>query len=122
MKNLMEHDVIEDAHDTFDRSFIDAVNAGRWMAAAWKINQDGSMEMRRTTFDFPKDRLAEASKLLSENVGDELSNVILPTSPLPEAKDFVVAAEKSFDVADDAPDEDFDDKFYEDDEEDEESE
>lgn len=66
------------------RALNEAEKAGRFMAAVWFI-EDGKIQLRRATWNFPKDDLLKSCQLLEQNIQDELVGNEIEAPPLPVA-------------------------------------
>lgn len=79
------HHADTDARAERDRQTAAADAAGRWMVAVWYLDQDSRVQLRRTTWNFPKDDLRVAATLLSDSVQEELDGRPVQAPPLPLA-------------------------------------
>jgi len=62
------------------------VSNKQWMSVVFGIKEDGSLVCNRTTWDFPKGKMAEALFLLACQFAEESKSDLLPDNPLPRAK------------------------------------
>lgn len=74
-----------------DKNVQEALNSAlatrRWMVAAWFVDDDNKIQLRRVTCDgFPRGDYLLAVSLLTRNIEEEVARVQQPAEPLPEAK------------------------------------
>jgi len=93
MGEVIAHENLKEAMDTFRLAYAGAVQRGKWMAAVWSLSDDGKVLLDCTTWDFPKEKLEEAKGELEKFCASEVSNQ-LPGGPLPFAEFLPLAPEK----------------------------
>ena len=85
MGERKEHASNLEAQQFATEAIVWARDHGSWMSVAWFITEDGKVELgRRTTYQFPKGKFAEALGLLAMDLAEE-KQAQLP-SPLPMAR------------------------------------
>lgn len=60
-----------------------AAATGRWMVAAWRIDDAGTMHLDRVWMNFPEERIGEAVELLRSDVAKAGVASIRPLSAFP---------------------------------------
>jgi len=71
------------ANAQVEKALSEARDSGRFMVAIWMTAEDGSLICRRTTWQFPADRFAEAIEQLNRMLEEERHP---PKGPLPLAR------------------------------------
>lgn len=67
----MIHASMTGALSQVDRAVESAKDSGRFMAAVWYIGENGELICKRTTWQFPLDRMSDAVEQLAKMIDDE---------------------------------------------------
>jgi len=90
---IITHLKSEDASGQVRVDFAEALAAKKWMCAIWTVGKDGIPVCKKTTWDFPTNKLRECVKELQNAVDKELGNAVLTPEALPFA-DFLPSNEE----------------------------
>ena len=78
----MIHGSMIGASAQIDKTLKEARDHGQFMSVVWFVDDKGILHCKKTTWQFPNDRLAEATGLLQKMIEDDLTP---PKMPLPLA-------------------------------------
>jgi hypothetical protein len=80
------HDDVEHAIATFRRNLLESVKTGKWMAACWKMNEKGEVELVGcTTWQWEDSQLEVANSALKKEILERLGPAETEDDPLPMA-------------------------------------
>lgn len=71
MATMVEHVSANEARSKYLENLDAACEHGRWLAVAFAVSSDGTLQLHRTTYRFPIDRMDEALNMLRENLERE---------------------------------------------------
>ena len=81
-----EHGEVEEAIAAFRRNLMEAMKTGHWMAACWKVNEDGTTELAGcTTWQWPDDNFDDATSSLKKEIAERSGPAAGENDPLPVA-------------------------------------
>ena len=77
------HETMGEAVAVIERELAEARRSGNFLVGIWSVTPDGVVMRTRTTWNFPRHRLAAAIGMLTQDVCDEILEP--PVDPLPLA-------------------------------------
>lgn len=82
----VNHDDVEHALATFRRNLLESMKTGKWMAACWKMNEKGEVELAGcTTWQWDDGQLEAANSALKKEILERLGPAETEDDPLPVA-------------------------------------
>jgi hypothetical protein len=93
--NVTKKEAMDDALAALE----EAGDTGHFMVAVWTQTREGGVQVRRVTYDYPRNKLQESVELLERNVKGEISvDGELPDEPLPRSPLVSEASPKAMDA------------------------